>query len=83
MNGKLVFPVEMQVLANFQDQYLNVPQETLESFCKEKNITFINLLAFLSNYKNKELFMDQCHYTPGGLELVAERIKEAIKINSY
>jgi lysophospholipase L1-like esterase len=75
----VVFPVDMQVYADFQDPYLYKPQKMLEKFCLDNQIAFVDLVPYLKEHKDRDLFRDQCHYTQAGLELVAERLFAAVR----
>ncbi len=56
--GILAFPVSFQVYADFVDDY---PQKKLQELSNNFGFPVYDLLPLLRQYRNQEIFYDQCH----------------------
>lgn len=79
----LALPVSVQLYADYDDKYMFIPQEKLKEFCRDNDITFIDMLPILRKFKESDVYSDQCHYTSFGLELVSQAVFESIKNNNF
>lgn len=75
----VLFPVSPQVYTELKDSFSNFPQAKLLEFAKKENIPVLDLLPALGAYKNKRLFLNQCHLNQWGNEVVANSIYPFLK----
>ena len=73
------FPLTLQLDAAGSSNYdLLKPEKDIENFCEERNIPFFSLVSPLKEAMRSEaieaLFVDHCHYTGRGAEVVAQNI---------
>ncbi len=69
-----LFPVHIQVLGSYQDNY---PQDRCRELCSRRGIPYLDILPALRadwQAKNERLFYDHCHYTPYGNTVVARAL---------
>lgn len=66
-----VFPVSFQVYADFMD---DAPQKKLRQLAGSLGFEVLDLLPALRGSKSLDLFLDQCHLTPAGHKLVADKM---------
>ena len=75
----------------FSDQVLNVkldknlvrdkPQKLLKDFCKNENITYVNMMpALVSNNKSKIYYIKDGHWTKLGHKIAAIEIFKALEL---
>jgi lysophospholipase L1-like esterase len=68
------FPVMPQVEINKAFDGLEYPQEQFRHLTERMAIPVYDLLPYLRKFRDKKLFYDQCHLTPGGNRIVAEAL---------
>ena len=73
------FPLTLQLNAAGSNNYdLLKPEKDIENFCEERNIPFFSLINPLNEAMRSEtmeaFFVDHCHYTGRGAEVVAQSI---------
>lgn len=67
----VIFPVAIQVQSQFGDDY---PQRKMKEYCRKYEIPCLDLLPVLKEHKDQEVFIDLCHYTPLGNQVIAPPI---------
>jgi len=78
-NFKLViaiFPVAIQVQSEFGDDY---PQQKMKAYCQKHNIPCLDLLPILKPHKDEDIFIDLCHYTPLGNQIIAPHVADLLE----
>ena len=77
LGAKLVvvmFPVGMQVYAQFDDPLLDQPQREFAAYAEKNGIPFLDLLPGLRERSRENLFADHCHLNRRGNAVAAEII---------
>jgi len=73
----VAFPVRYQVEADYID---DAPQRALEQQAKKMGFAFYDLLPALREAREEKLFLDHCHPSARGNEIIAKRIGEFIEM---
>ncbi len=76
--GMIIFPVSMQVEADFWDDR---PQRKMLAYCQAQKIPCLDLLPILRARRTEELYFDQCHFAAPGQQLISGPIADFIEAN--
>ncbi|MBN2145386.1 MAG: SGNH/GDSL hydrolase family protein [Candidatus Aureabacteria bacterium] len=73
------FPVSLQI--SIQKPYLNLldPQEKIRRICARFGIVYYDLIPALKRNQMKPIFIDQCHLTKIGCDVVSQALFEWLK----
>lgn len=74
----VAFPASYQVYADFLE---NKPQTKLAEMSRDFGFYYIDLLPLLREYKNQELFFDQCHPVVSTNDIIGKAIAEYVNSN--
>lgn len=73
------FPVKFQLMGAGSAKYdLLKPDSDLKKYCLANNIPFISITQFLKDNMDEDTFVDFCHYTAKGAEIVAKFIAKSL-----
>jgi len=75
----IIFPVSLQVYAEFDDPYIRLPQDKLLEFGKRESIPFLDLLPHLRKHRNESLTPDQGHLNENGNRVAASYMYPFLK----
>lgn len=73
------FPANYQVYTEFLEDY---PQRTMQKKAKELGFYYLDLLPYLRNYRQDDLFFDQCHLKERANDIVGRAIADFILKNA-
>jgi len=72
-------PVTFQVYGAGSNKYdILKPEKDVRQYCLKNNIPFIALTDYLKAFKRNKIFIDYCHYTAQGAEVVGKYIGESL-----
>jgi lysophospholipase L1-like esterase len=74
------FPVELQVtgIQQAQKHDLYLPEKQIRQYCLDNNVPFVSLVPVLKKEYREGIFVDHCHYTAEGAEIVARYMGDSL-----
>jgi len=72
----VIFPVSFQVYAHFLD---DAPQRALGAIAAQRGIPTLDLLPLLREHRGRLLFLDHCHPTVYGHEIIGAEVGEFLQ----